>query len=214
MILAALLLFLVIINILFRCFCWSPKGKQIVVGAVNGNLTQYKPDLKAVKSIQAPSLPGTGPFPVVNISWLSNYQFMAIYKDAADPDARPVILMVNAPKSGVISYINYEDICYSFGNLRPPQYYIIYQQQWGVILVASANSMEVGVLGTAQTGDPVVWQQWNQVDSARAELPLTSNQQETFPLGFTFDTGIIHQIPWGKLIKNCLFQRFPTFSKD
>lgn len=69
-----------------------------------------------------------------------------------------------------------------------------------MIIVASANSMEVGVLGTAQTGDPVIWQQWNQIDAGRAELPLAGHQQETFPLGIAFDTGITHQLPWGKII--------------
>lgn len=70
----------------------------------------------------------------------------------------------------------------------------------GVLLVASANSMEVGVLGVVQSGEPAIWQQWNQIDAARAELPLSANHQDTFPVGFAFDTGITMQLPWGKLI--------------
>lgn len=100
------------------------------MGSANGTLTQYKPDLKAVKSIQAPALPGTGLFPVVNVFWLSNYQFIAVYKGAEDPDARPIILIVNSSKAGPVSFINYEDVCFSYGNLRPPQYYISYQPTW------------------------------------------------------------------------------------
>lgn len=57
--------------------------------------------------------------------------------------------------------------------------------------------MEVGVLGAIQTGETSVWQQWNQMDSSRAELPL-NNKNETFPLGITFDTGVVYQLPWGK----------------
>lgn len=206
--------------IFYRCFCWSPKGKQLVVGGANGSLTQYKPDLKAVKSIQTPPLNGKGPFTVVNVFWLTNYQFLAIYKDVGDEDARPNILVVNAPKTGNIAYINYEDICYSYGNLRQPQYYIIHQPTWcvfflkkilsclicfyffrGVLLVASANSMEVGVLGLSQPGEPALWQQWNQIDAARAELPLSANHQETFPVGVAFDTGVTMQLPWGKCFR-------------
>lgn len=59
--------------------------------------------------------------------------------------------------------------------------------------------MEVGVLGAAQAGELTVWQQWNQIDAARAELPLHA-KNETFPLGFAFDTGIVHQLPWGMTI--------------
>lgn len=65
-------------------------------------------------------------------------------------------------------------------------------------MIASANGMEVGVLGTVQAGDLIVWQQWNQMDSARAELPLQA-QNETFPLGIALDVGITHQLPWGNI---------------
>lgn len=83
-----------------------------------------------MKSIQAPALTGSGPFLVVNVYWISNYQFVAVYKDASDPDSRPVILIVNSSKAGAVSFINYEDICYSYGNLRQPQYYINFQPTW------------------------------------------------------------------------------------
>lgn len=40
------------------------------------------------------------------------------------------LLIVNAPKTGTLSFVNYEDICYSGGNLREPQYYLIHQPTW------------------------------------------------------------------------------------
>jgi hypothetical protein len=40
------------------------------------------------------------------------------------------LLIVNAPKTGALSFVNYEDICYSGGDLRPPQYYFIHQPTW------------------------------------------------------------------------------------
>ena len=63
--------------------------------------------------------------------------------------------------------------------------------------MASANSIEVGTLGSA---DQTNWVQWTQEDAARAELPLTSDHQETYPLGVAFDTSNTQQYPWGKLI--------------
>lgn len=61
-------------------------------------------------------------------------------------------------------------------------------------MVASSNSIEVGVMGNS--GD--TWTQWVLADSARAELPLGADQQETFPIGCALDTGSTKPIPWGE----------------
>ena len=63
-----------------------------MVGTETGILTQYKPDLKSVKSIPAPNL-GSGSVAVVNVLWLSNYQFAAIYRDKINTDERPGTLI-------------------------------------------------------------------------------------------------------------------------
>lgn len=55
-------------------FCWSPKGKQIAVGSKKGTITQYKPDLKAVRMINAPPL--DAPSSLISLQWISNYQFI------------------------------------------------------------------------------------------------------------------------------------------
>ncbi|KAJ4442243.1 hypothetical protein ANN_12109 [Periplaneta americana] len=178
-----------------NCFCWSPKGKQLVVGSEAGTLTQYKPDLKAVKNFSPPNL-GSGNVAVVNVLWLSNYQFAAVYRDKVNKEERPGLLIVNAPKSGPLSFVNYEDICYSGGELRPPQFYLIHQPLWNILMVASANSMEVGVMGLQE--DQISWEQWTQEDAARAELPLSADKQETFPVGLGLDTSTQHEIPWGE----------------
>ena len=69
----------------FRCACWSPKGKQIVVGFANGNLVQYKPDLKPARKIASPpSLAAGGGFNVISLQWLSTYQFAAAFLGYAE----------------------------------------------------------------------------------------------------------------------------------
>nr|CAD7206766.1 unnamed protein product [Timema douglasi] len=180
----------------FSCFSWSPKGKQLVVGDSNGALTQYKPDLKAVKVLPAPSL-GGNPVAVVNVVWLSNYQFAAVYQDKLNSMEKPCLLIVNAPKTSDVTFVNYEDICYSSGETRSPQFYLIHQPSWNVLLAASANSMELGVLGLAS--DQVSWMQWVLEDASRAELPLNSaTREETYPVGVGLDTSTQHELPWGE----------------
>lgn len=54
--------------------------------------------------------------------------------------------------------------------------------------------MEVGVL--SNTGD--LWTQWILPDSARAELPLDKNQDETYPVGMTVDISSVKSVLWGE----------------
>lgn len=61
-------------------------------------------------------------------------------------------------------------------------------------MAASSNSMEVGVLGSANES----WTQWILGDTARAELPLGANKQETLPVGVALDTGTTKPFPWGE----------------
>lgn len=160
-----------------RCFCWSPKGKQIAVGARSGNITQYKPDLTAVKIITAP--PSMGP--IISLQWISNYQFVAIY---TSPTSENFIIVIDASKIGPVAYTNYDDICYSHGTIRSNHFYFQMLLEWNTLIVASANSSEVGVLGMLNDR----WTQFILADNARAELPLSAHfKQDTLPIGLVVD---------------------------
>lgn len=173
--------------------CWSPKGKQLVIGFANGKLMQYKPDLKPARTIACPPGVMEGSFDVIAVQWLSTYQFAAVYLPHAE-DSVPSLFIVNAPKAGNPTFVNYDDICYSQSGPRGGQVFLIHILQWNLLLMASANSMEVGILGTTETGETPTWYQWTTTDEARAELPLSSTKQETLPIGFALETGCTHEI--------------------
>lgn len=109
------------------CFSWSPKGKQIAVGSRDGQITQYRPDLKAVKVIRAP--PSKESYKLLALQWVSTYQFIGVYQ-SHNPAEQPSLLVVDAPKTGDLTFLNYYDICYSNGNTRPPQFYLMLQSTW------------------------------------------------------------------------------------
>ena len=136
------------------CVSWSPKGKQLVVGKTDGSLTQYKPDLKEAKKIPQPlnpSAPGE-PFIASSILWVSTYQFLVLYKDSNNVAN---LYLVQSSKTGDTKYFNYDDICYSTGDTRG-SYFMMYQQMdWPLIFCASANSLEVALMGVVGGQDNV-----------------------------------------------------------
>lgn len=70
--------------------------------------------------------------------------------------------------------------------------------QWNVLLMASSNGTEIGILGTSESGEIPRWTQYNLIDEGRAELPLTADNQDTFPTGLVLETGSTHQIMIGE----------------
>lgn len=195
-----------------------------MVGCSNGSLSQYKPDLKLVKTLPAPPL-FNGNVTVVSVLWISNYQFGVAYNDKNNADLFPVITIVNAGKNEPVKVINFDDITYSSVLFRRNQIYMSHQSSWlvlfassftlapisivvlciyfvkylinfrNLIFVSSANSIEVAVL---YSKDNSTWEQWLLGDASRAELPLSSDKQETFPLGLAFDFTSEEALPWGE----------------
>lgn len=177
-----------------QCASWSPKGKQIVVGFPQGKLAQYKPDLKLARTIPcaADIYPG-GAYDIVTVQWLSTYQFAAALLRRA-PGECPAIFIINAAKNVPPVYINYDDICYSQSGPRRAQVFIEHVLPWNLLLVGSANSVEIGVLGTREQGETPLWTQYTMADEWRAEVPLTADKQESYPIGVAVETGCTHQL--------------------
>ncbi|TDG42245.1 hypothetical protein AWZ03_011330 [Drosophila navojoa] len=177
-----------------KCGCWSPKGKQLVLGFPSGRLQQFKPDLTPAKTLPCPPNVHDGPFDTIAVHWLSTFQFAVIFLQQGE-DCNPALYIVNAPKAGVPTYTNYYDICYSLNGPRIHQFQFTHVPQWNLLLVSSANGVEVGVLGTSEAGDTPSWQQLTLLDEARIEMPLSeATQEETFPLGFAMDISSTHQL--------------------
>ncbi|KAL1131716.1 hypothetical protein AAG570_011329 [Ranatra chinensis] len=179
-------------NVQATCICWSPKGKQIVIGAANGTLSQYRPELKLVKSFPPPQL--NNPVATVSVQWLSSFQFAAVYKDTANPSQGPVLIIVNVPKGAPINYVNYEGICFGSRSGRP-EHFFIHQQEWNLLMVGCGNSMELGVL--KQQGETPGWEQWCQGEANRAELPLNEDHKDVHTVGLSFDTSVTNKINIG-----------------
>lgn len=176
---------------------WSPKGKQIVVGFANGKLVQFTPELKPARIIDC--VPGImpGSFDIIALQWLSTFQFAAAFL-GHQPDSRPILHIINAPKNVPPQYISYSEVCFSSAETRPSKIYLVHVMQWNMLLVGSANTMDVNFLRITQPGDLPVWIHEFPNDLFPTDLPLTATGDETYPIGFDFDICCTGRMPSGE----------------
>uniref|UniRef100_A0A8D8RVG3 Nuclear pore complex protein Nup214 n=1 Tax=Cacopsylla melanoneura TaxID=428564 RepID=A0A8D8RVG3_9HEMI len=175
------------------CVSWSPKGKQLLAGDKFGNIVQYKPDLKEPQKVVPPPkdlFPGQ--CSIVNVIWLSVYQYGVIYMNNQSIETH--FSIVNAPKNGPVQYVSYDEICFNSGTVRPHQFYFLHISAWNILIVSSSNSTEVSVLSLLD--DKLSWEQWLPEDSTRLDLPIDRNKSETYPVGVTLATCSQLKIKW------------------
>eukprot|EP00117_Sycon_ciliatum_P013714 scpid74953/ scgid14271/ Nuclear pore complex protein Nup214; 214 kDa nucleoporin; Nucleoporin Nup214; Protein CAN len=162
------------------CLCWSPKGKQFVVGKRNSTVEQYDMTCQLKKQHGRPSSDVSSP--VRDILWYSTYEFFAVFDQVENNEIRPRVYGLLGKKGGDMSWINFDDIYFGMGSAHT-HYTFVAISEWDMILSVSSRSLEVVAIGKSANGK---WQHWTFEDTGRAELPLAGDDEQ-YPTGLVVD---------------------------
>lgn len=161
--------------------CWSPKGKQLVVGKKDGSLSQYKPNMQEAKSLGSPTL-FENSVSVLSVCWLAPTAFAVVYAPATSTsDSQTNLVIITFSKTSPITYMDFGEPCLKTGEHPKDRFWLYHQPDWGILVCMSRNSIESAVLGS-KSADKMQWELWELDSHGRAEVPLRRGE-EAYPLG-------------------------------
>ena len=149
------------------CASWSPKGKQLLVGCLDGKFLQVTPT-GDIKRVVQHSPENTR---VLNIIWIATFHFVCAYD--RDPDLGYFSVVLHKDPQQVPVYTEIQDVIMSSFDIDPNIELIAFMHfipEWKLIICASSKSSEIGVIAHLKHSD--TWDCLMLDENARAQLPV------------------------------------------
>ncbi len=192
------------------CVAWSSKGKQLVAGCADGSFYQMTPDGQEKAHIPKP--PQLGDYYVSSIAWLENDVFLVVHNPTTPGDQSVYHIVTRHAKAGVAPEFVYQklnDPVEPFAD-KVPHHTILRLRDFppnlqDLLLVASTAVENIGLLSRSKTplASNVPAEKITGVftttefadDSKRAQLPMSSDYNDTFPIGAALDLSSTEKVP-------------------
>ncbi|ORZ18508.1 hypothetical protein BCR42DRAFT_489862 [Absidia repens] len=194
----------------FSAICWSPKGKQLVCGRLDGTLEHYdlsgskKDSLNSPESMQAGYGDENVNRNVQDVLWIENHQFLVLYSRPTEPNSDEFIndayIIDRKPKTGTgPKYTHLAEVTPIFSpEGRSNHFYMETIRGFGaqfphVVILANGATNELSVVGENEDGN---WATWDLPENGMASLPLSEETNcDTFPLGLALDYSATEKLP-------------------
>ncbi|EPE04727.1 nuclear pore complex subunit [Ophiostoma piceae UAMH 11346] len=180
---------------------WSSRGKQLVAGCADGSVYQMTPDGQEKAHIPKP--PSVGDFYVASISWLENDVFLVVHNPTApgDPSTYHIITRNAKANPPELVFQTLNDPVEPFSD-KTPHHTVLRLRDFppnlqDVLLVASTAVENIGLLTRSKSplasnmpADKItnVFTTTELADdSRRAQLPMSADYSETYPVGAALD---------------------------
>ncbi|KAI9361508.1 hypothetical protein BD770DRAFT_408646 [Pilaira anomala] len=190
--------------------CWSPKGKQIAVGKLDGSIQHFdtngalKSELSIPKLVSAAGGRESQNRSVQDVLWIENHVFLALYakkrENEEDTFENEGFIINRKPANGSSEpeYIRLAEITPIFTNEgRGNHFYMETINNLGkeikhLVIIANAATGELSVVGQGEDGD---WATWALPENALANFPLSDDNADTYPLGLALDLTADEALP-------------------
>lgn len=183
------------------CAAWSSRGKQLVAGCTDGTIYQMTPD--GQEKAHLPKPPQLGDYYVATISWLENDVFLVVHNPTS-PGNTSAYHIVTRGKAGTTPEFLYQklnDPIEPFSD-KTPFHTILRLRDFppnlqDMLLVASTAVENIGLITRSKVplATDVPAEKITNVfttteladDSKRAQMPMTADFTDTFPIGVALD---------------------------
>ncbi|EMD33399.1 hypothetical protein CERSUDRAFT_118001 [Gelatoporia subvermispora B] len=172
---------------------WSPKGKQLAVGLMSGDIAAYAPgDTLTPKSV-VPGPPTASGQPILSLTWLSNSEFYSIHVPAGPlaPDVEQNHFVVATDgKANQVADIKVNTPYLPFPGLRNPSPFMVVFRGWApskyLIFVGDSSSSDIGLVGNLGDSQDS-WHNLSLEETSTPTVPLDKVMNDTILFGLDLD---------------------------
>ncbi|KAH6675437.1 hypothetical protein B0J14DRAFT_561156 [Halenospora varia] len=204
------------------CVSWSTKGKQLVAGLGNGGIYQMTPEGVGKAEIPKPPNVASGEF-VSSITWLENHVFLVAhtpsnFDNSILPNSSWHLITRQPPANFMFQKITDPAGPFSSVMRQPPHQFLLRLKDFhpnlqDFLIVGSTASTDIGLFTRAKTPlakdkpadkiTGVFTMTEMSDDSRRAQMPMSSDLNDTSPIGFALDLSstekVLRPIPGDEL---------------